>query len=375
MTASQDERRWGEAYGAGSHAGGASVGAGLRAERERLGWTLPAVATHLRIRQPFLEAIEEDRIGDLPGRAYAIGFVRTYAQALGLDPTEVADLYRAQAGEGPRKPELDFPAPVPDRGVPALAVVLVGVVVAIGAYAGWYRLSGNNRPSADAVQQVPERLAALVPERPAAAPTPSVAGPSGNGAATPSGALAASKAADPTASVATLGATGPVAAPTMPEAASTSPPATPAGVPPPSQPLRGAVPETPLDPAIAHGVVLRARGDAWLQVRERAGRVIMDRVFKAGETWPVPARPNLVLSTGNAGATEILVDGALMAPLGGSGAVRRDLPLDPDALKGKLAASAQSPSPNASSAASSSPASSPATSPPAASRATAPRTP
>jgi cytoskeleton protein RodZ len=52
----------------------------------------------------------------------------------------------------------------------------------------------------------------------------------------------------------------------------------------------------------------------------------------------VPAKPSLLLTTGNAGGTELLVDGTPSASLGGDGAVRRDLPLDADAIKdGRLA--------------------------------------
>jgi cytoskeleton protein RodZ len=59
----------------------------------------------------------------------------------------------------------------------------------------------------------------------------------------------------------------------------------------------------------------------------------------AGETWSAPAdKTGLLLTTGNAGGTEIDVDGApIPQSLGTSGAVRRDVPLDPDLLKsGKL---------------------------------------
>jgi cytoskeleton protein RodZ len=66
---------------------------------------------------------------------------------------------------------------------------------------------------------------------------------------------------------------------------------------------------------------------------------LFSRVLRAGETWPVPARPDLVLTTGNAGGTVLVVDGVASAPLGASGAVRRDLPLDLDEVKaGRLAA-------------------------------------
>ncbi len=84
--------------------------------------------------------------------------------------------------------------------------------------------------------------------------------------------------------------------------------------------------------------MLRAKSDAWMQVRDRGGQVLLNRVLHAGDTWAVPMRANLLLTTGNAGGTELLVDGTSTPPLGAPGAVRRDLPLDADQIKdGKLA--------------------------------------
>jgi cytoskeleton protein RodZ len=86
-------------------------------------------------------------------------------------------------------------------------------------------------------------------------------------------------------------------------------------------------------------IVLRAKSDAWMQVRDRGGQVLLNRVLHPGDTWAVPVRANLLLTTGNAGGTELVVDGTTAPPLGGPGVVRRDLPLDPDQIKdGKLAA-------------------------------------
>ncbi|HEY0206778.1 MAG TPA: helix-turn-helix domain-containing protein, partial [Acetobacteraceae bacterium] len=74
--------------------GAARVGAELRAARNRLGWALPDVAATLRIRLPYLQAIEDGRVADLPGNTYAVGFLRTYASALGLDAAEAARRFR-----------------------------------------------------------------------------------------------------------------------------------------------------------------------------------------------------------------------------------------------------------------------------------------
>jgi cytoskeleton protein RodZ len=85
--------------------------------------------------------------------------------------------------------------------------------------------------------------------------------------------------------------------------------------------------------------VLRASADAWMLLKDRSGGVLLNRVLKTGESWAVPPRPDLLLTTGNAGGTEILVDGAPTPSIGGSGVVRREMPLDAQAVKdGKLAA-------------------------------------
>jgi cytoskeleton protein RodZ len=80
-------------------------------------------------------------------------------------------------------------------------------------------------------------------------------------------------------------------------------------------------------------VVLRFTGDTWVQVKERGGEALVTKVMRAGETWPVPDRGNLILNTGNAGRIEILVDGAEVPSIGGPGSVRKDVSLDPDQLK------------------------------------------
>lgn len=297
--------------------GAARVGADLRAARERLGWTLPEVAAGLRIRLPYLEAIEDGRVKDLPGAAYALGFLRTYAQSLGLDPDELSRRFRAEAGDVNRKTELTFPVPVPERGVPAGAVVLLGVLLAVGAYIGWYRLSDRGVLPPEVVPPVPERLAPLAeqavpPSLPPVSPVPAPASPAAVADAPP--------AAVPSPSV----------SPTSAAAATAAPPIPAAPVPNPDDPR----------------IVVRAKGDAWIQVREKQGPVIYDHVMHAGDTWTVPAKPALLLTTGNAGGTELLVDGTATAPLGAPGSVRRNLVLDPDQIKdGKIVSATPTPAP------------------------------
>ncbi len=289
----------------------------LRNARENLGWDLDEIAAYLRIRPVFLRALEEGRFAELPAGAYTIGFLRSYARLLGLDADEVARRFRAEAAGLARKPDLTFPAPVPERGVPAGAVVLMGALLAVGAYAGWYRMS-ETRPGEEPVRQVPQRLAELVqpppiPRTEPPAPSRLVAEVVPPPVALPPVAMPFVPPTSAAAAIPTAGVFGP------PLTATPVPPG--AGLPPLPEGTR---------------IVLRAKADTWLQVRDRQGPVLLNRVLRTGETWPVPPGKQpaqLLLTTGNAGGTEVLVDGQLTAALGNDGVVRHDLALDPDAIR------------------------------------------
>ncbi|HYZ34153.1 MAG TPA: helix-turn-helix domain-containing protein, partial [Crenalkalicoccus sp.] len=115
----------------------ARVGEELRDTRLGYGLSLEDMAGRLRIRRAHLQAIEEGRWRDLPAPAYALGFARSYARELGLDDEALVRQLRDVLGGGThRRTDLVFPEPVPDRGVPAGAVILLGTVLAIGAYLG-----------------------------------------------------------------------------------------------------------------------------------------------------------------------------------------------------------------------------------------------
>jgi cytoskeleton protein RodZ len=308
------------------------AGADLRAARERLGLSLDDVAFNLRIRMPHLEALEDGRISLLPGNAYALAFVRTYANALGLDAEEMVRRVKTEAGDFGRRTELVFPVPMPERGMPAGAVVLLGLILAVGAYTGWYRLSGDGRLPAETVTAIPERLASLAEQALPLTPAPT----------SELAMIAAPRIvlADPAASGTSASPAPPVMAISPTSAAAAQLPPRPAEL----APVAGLSPVPDIPAVDANRIVLHANADSWLMVKDRAGIVLLNRVLKAGETWPVPPRTDLLLTTGNAGGTDIVVDGATTAGLGGNGAVRRDLLLDPDQIKdGKLAVAAAPP--------------------------------
>ncbi len=137
---------------------GGGIGALLRASRLRRGEEIEDIAAILRIRRVYIEAIEEDRFDDLPGHAYAVGFVRGYAEYLDLDGEDVVRRFKEGSSVPDQPAELSFPSFIPQHGMPRGAVLMVGVLVAALGYGGWYFLSTQDRFVAEVVTPVPSRL-------------------------------------------------------------------------------------------------------------------------------------------------------------------------------------------------------------------------
>ena len=72
------------------------IGSSLHEARLRRGFELADVERDTRIRGRYLMALEEERFDDLPGPAYAKGFLRTYADYLGLDSQRFVDEYNSR---------------------------------------------------------------------------------------------------------------------------------------------------------------------------------------------------------------------------------------------------------------------------------------
>jgi len=74
------------------------LGARLRQAREGQGLSLAQASVDTRILQQSLTALEEGAFLRLPGDVAARGFIRNYAQYLGLAPDELIELYRRERG-------------------------------------------------------------------------------------------------------------------------------------------------------------------------------------------------------------------------------------------------------------------------------------
>jgi cytoskeleton protein RodZ len=313
----------------------AEIGAMLRKRREEVGQDLAAISAVTHIKPMFLRAIEEGRRKDLPGTAYMIGYIRTYADYLGFDGNRLITDYHADLA-GPRKWVDKRADPVEEPAVPlsqiqANPVVVLGglVILALAAYGVWSIFFGGRGESETAVPETPTEAAAPAAPAPSEEPADTAAKP---------------EAQSPTNAEASTGTEPAATAEEVPpaDAAPAEAPAAAEDQVPPEADVAStgedvAEESPPQQEAATEGkagkIVVRARLESWIQVTNEKKDVLFSRVLRAGETYTVPEEKGLLLTTGNAGGIEISVNGRKLKSLGTVGLVKRDIPLDPKKLQ------------------------------------------
>jgi cytoskeleton protein RodZ len=305
-----------------------TVGQDLRAARLRRGDDLATVSRALKIRKDHLEALEEDRFEALPGRTYAVGFVRSYADYLGLDPLQCVERFKSEiAGRTEIQPTVG-PPPDPEGVRLPQGWFVIGIVFLVLIVYGAYHLAR----SADSMLRQP---VSAVPAR-IAPPQPTVVSH-----ARPQHPVETASA--PAATVTPGAATG------QNSAAAATPPAGGLAVPPGTMPANPAQPgpqapsadatAAPLPPGQVYGaenhsprVVLRAHAAARILVMGTDNKVYLNKTLQPGDSFNVPNRVGLTLSTPNGSAIAIELDGQLMGYAAQGSLMTEPLSLDPQAI-------------------------------------------
>lgn len=134
------------------------IGAYMRDLRLYYGLDVPQVADRLHIRAKYIQAIEEGRLEQMPGKVYARGYIVTYAEFLGLDAEAIATQY---LGEGTKARDVHYFVPEPkrtklQRNQKRLPYGVLALVAVAGlAYVYW---PAGDEALPGAVQDVPEAL-------------------------------------------------------------------------------------------------------------------------------------------------------------------------------------------------------------------------
>ena len=124
-----------------------SAGRKLAEARTRLGASLEQMADRIKVRSIYLEAIEAMDAKSLPGRAYTIAYLRSYAKALALDGEAIVAQYQKECALSREdvRPQSRGPESRPDRERPWMAAAILGLVA--GGFVMWRALSPGGAES------------------------------------------------------------------------------------------------------------------------------------------------------------------------------------------------------------------------------------
>jgi len=275
------------------------IGAQLRQAREAQGLAIDDVALQLKFAPRQIESLEQERFERLPGPTIARGMVRNYARLLKLDPEPLIERLAPRVESPPDANQIAerFRQEVPfsdstKRSTLLYAGFSVGVLLLVGALAyEWQQQKAAPRVEAPPPERTqpaePPAQTAAAPQPPASVPEPAPA---------------------------------PVPAPVVmekPVEKKPAPVAVPAKKSQPESPPKTAQPEIvataedaekPLAPG-THRIVLRTEGEAWLEVKDGAGRMLISSLNPAGTERTIRGRAPFDIVIGNASSVKLTYDG------------------------------------------------------------------
>lgn len=261
-----------------------TVGHLLKKARKAQSLSLGAISKKLCISQRHLKSLEEDH-ENLVCDVYTLGFLKSYAQFLGLNEKDLTEQFKEQAIK-PSSPQLPYPAPLPGKGLPTLPILSFSIFALIGIIAGWQWYGYSHSPISPPQEQ---KWTQASQPPPSASPVPVVV---------------------------------------------------------PKEPLTEELPhiipviqdvqpvELPvLEPQISlspGAVILKVTEEAWVEVKDEEGNKIVSGIFKPGETYEFKNPKNLILKTGNAKGIQLISGEKILSFSENIGAVKSNIPLNPE---------------------------------------------
>ena len=262
-----------------------TVGDILRRARLKKKLTIQDVEVAIRVSSQHITAIEENRLEVLPGRIYALGFIKSYAEFVELDSAKVLELLKRQAGEK-IAPKSVTPVPSPileDFSVPTGKVFALIFMLFIVLFIVKSHYESSSYLMEEQIPKVPKELIAQTtllskPEK----VEPKVEVPK------------------PNTTVSSL------------------------------SELMG-------PPPVTNQIVLKALDNVWLEIKDGTKQTVFSRVLAVGQEYWIPVGTNdQTMTLGNAGGLQISIDGQALPLLGKTGQVIRKVELNAEKLKQSL---------------------------------------
>lgn len=269
--------------------------------------SLSQASKALNIQIYHLKAIEEGNLNALPEDVYTLGFVRSYANYLGLDRAKCVKDYKEQIlFASTHKPVLAAPSPLSESMVPKRAMLILSFILVVGGYIGWLYVSEQ----ADHKDKIVHDMQVFENEEEndssLSNAEPEVEDPFEYEEqaidANPQGAHNKQNVQIESVRQEDKKAETPLASSSSTEESSVSP-----------------------------DIVIVASQRSWIEIKDKE-KILYRGILKEGESYPVPKGEELMFATGNAGGVSFLIKGEKTAPLGQTGQVMRKVPLTKESL-------------------------------------------
>ena len=304
------------------------VGHLLKEMRLQKGLKLPDIAKKLCIRKFYLEAVEESRYDDLPPFPYGVGFIRSYADYLGLNSSNIVELYKEETNTSPDK-NIFVLEPQAEATVPGKKYLIISLLGIIAVYAVWSFY--NNREIEDNTNNVQESVYQEVADDINPEQLPLVVEDFSAGSATSE---------EPTAEEEL-----PVieVAPEMPKTDSQITVTNDSfDEPEPSVKENGqqqVLPEEKTDSDenknidMSKGVFVRVLKETWIEVKDN-DKLYISKVLQPGDVYKVPEGSGMIFSAGKPDGVEVLINGVVTPVV--TAAKKTNIPLDKFINSGNL---------------------------------------
>lgn len=266
--------------------------------------SLHDVADELRISLYHLKALESGHLGELPGPVYALGFLRNYADLVGLNADELAGVAKEYLAdeEAARRPHL--PEPHRESRFPARLVLVGATSAMLLFFTAWPMVANRGGSEANMVPMLPAHLAAQLRqpgETAAEADRTGPAKPGQDGDLRPGSQEQFLTAAPPEAQ--------------REEALGEQP--------------GEAAPEFEQQPAdIEATVEIRATRDTWVVIRNENDQTLLSGLIRSGDSFVPESTARLKLTASDGGTLVLYVRGRPVYELGRPGQALRSLELD-----------------------------------------------
>ncbi len=266
------------------------------------GLTQEQAGTLLKVRVKIIKDFENGEHIDLPGLAYKVGFVRSYARILDLDGDLLVKEFKEGLELNSYKEEYKFLTPELNKNNYLPVGAVVSVFIAILSYTGWYYSDRINKIDHESDPKISE----IYPNK-ADAENNYVIIEENFSNSLPSAKINDDEKNVKVANIDVNINDNNIESPT-------------------SNNTELSATANERDPSTE--MVLKATGNSWVEIEDMEGNVIMTRLMRPGETYVVPNLNGLTFNTGNAGALSLSHGDVIVPKLGEVGEIITAQPLN-----------------------------------------------